>query len=164
MKLTIIVAMDRNGVIGKGDGLPWPKIPEDMTLFRKLTMGKPIIAGYKTYFSLPVTLNGRWPVILTRNQKLKPGTFQSIVRSTAEVKRMMDDPFNPFSEAFVIGGAQAYSALADLCSEAHVTRIDRDYDGDVVFPFPFLESEWAAVLTETIAAGVTHHHYIRRSL
>lgn len=148
MKLSLIVAMSRNGVIGDKGGLPWDCIPEDMRNFRKLTMGKPCIMGRKTWNSIGGVLERRRNIILSRTLELSDAEYVKpiyFVRTPAEAiveafgKRGAD-------EAFVIGGAEIYRLFWPLCEEAHVTTVKLCGDqGDTCFPYVFEKDEWEEV-------------------
>ena len=65
--LSIIAALSENGVIGRDNQLPW-RMPADLAHFKRLTMGKPIIMGRRTWESLPGLLPHRTHVIVTRDR------------------------------------------------------------------------------------------------
>jgi dihydrofolate reductase len=136
--VSLIVAMARNGVIGKDNRLPW-HLPEDLKRFKRLTMGHHIIMGRKTYESIGKLLPGRTSVIVTRRQDyLLPGAI--IAHSLEEaIDRCAND-----DEIFVIGGAEIYRAALDLADRLLVTQIDREIAGDAIFP-PVDWSRWREV-------------------
>ena len=136
--VSLIVAMARNGVIGKDNRLPW-HLPEDLQRFKRLTMGHPIIMGRKTYESIGKLLPGRTSVIVTRRQGyLLPGAIIAHSLEDAIDRCANDD------EIFVIGGAQIYRAALDLADRLLITQIDREIAGDTVFP-PVDWSRWREV-------------------
>jgi dihydrofolate reductase len=126
--VSLIVAMARNGVIGKDNQLPW-HLPEDLKRFKRLTMDHHIIMGRKTYESIGKLLPGRTSVIVTRRQDyLVPGAV--VVHSLEEaIARSAND-----DQIFVIGGAEIYHTALPFADRLLITQIDREVAGDTVFP------------------------------
>ena len=126
--VSLIVAMARNGVIGKDNRLPW-HLPEDLKRFKRLTMGHHIIMGRKTYESIGRLLPGRTSVIVSRRRDyVVPGAI--IAHSLEEaIEHCAND-----DEIFVIGGAEIYRAALPLADRLLITQIDRELAGDTVFP------------------------------
>lgn len=139
--ISLIVAMDRNRVIGAGGRLPW-HIPADLKRFRQLTLGHHVVMGRKTWESIGRPLPGRTNIVLTR----QPG-FRA---EGASVVCSMDDALRLAAgdtEVFVIGGAEIY-ALALACADrAYVTEIDAAFGGDTWFP-PLPANEWREAARE----------------
>ena len=166
MKLSLIVAMDRNGLIGKDGGLPWPRIPEDMRHFRATTKAKPIIVGRKTAGAIP-SLSSRPMYVVSESKRLGPSTVYDLDGCAADVT-VVRSPIHALARIAVewcrwpicCGGATLYRAYQGLFTEAHVTLIDGEFEGDTYFPFPLLGSpEWTPLAEpETLAPGVVHHH------
>ena len=133
--IIIIAAMSRNRVIGKDGRLPW-RIPEDLEHFRRLTLGHPCIMGIKTYESLPVKpLPGRENIVLTSRDIQLPG---------AVVKHSLEEALDYCKgkeKVFICGGASVYEQAMKFADKIELTFIDRDYDGDVLFP-KIDEREW----------------------
>ena len=108
--LAIIVAVADNGVIGKGDALPW-KLSEDMQYFKRVTMGKPIVMGRKTYESIGKPLPGRTNIVISRNAAFSAEGVEiahSLDEALAVANRVAVR--DGAQEILVIGGAQIYSA------------------------------------------------------
>ncbi|WP_047550190.1 dihydrofolate reductase [Methylotenera sp. G11] len=127
-KLSIIVAIAKNRVIGINNTLPW-HLPEDLKRFRALTMGHHIIMGRKTYESLGRLLPGRTTVIVTRNQDYQvEGAL--VAHSLQDAIALCRDD----DEIFLIGGAELYQAGLDLADRLYVTEIDLAVAGDAHFP------------------------------
>ena len=142
-RLSLIVAVARNGVIGKDNRLPW-HIPEDLKHFRALTMGHHIIMGRRTWESIGRPLPGRASVVITRDPGYKaPGAV--VARSLAEALAACagDD------EVFVIGGAGIFQEALASADRIYLTEVQAEYAGDVWFP-P-LGPEWYEVSRETPA-------------
>jgi len=161
MKLSLIVAMDRNGLIGRDGGLPWPRIPEDMRLFKRLTMGKPVIVGRKTFNAIGY-LPFRYTMILSSRGRHK-SPVDDTLRAAAEIAT--GDPGEPLP-IYVVGGAETYAAFRDHVTEAHVTLIDGAYEGDTYFPFPLLDSpEWEPAADPVpLCPSVTYHKLRRKAV
>jgi len=166
VKLELITSTSWNGEIGKGGKLPWEPIPDDMKLFRRLTMDNAIIMGRKTWDAIGrKPLKGRKHVILSRSLTLNDMEYHGdvpiyIARTPAEA---IAEAFDMHSEAYVIGGAKVYKLLGPLCEEAHVTTIKGYFNGDTYFPFCFMNNpEWELVETTDLRDGVDYRRYIRR--
>lgn len=123
----IIVAMDKNRVIGKDGKMPW-HIPGDLKNFRQLTMGNPIVMGRKTHQSIGKILDGRENVILTRNTDFEcPGCV--VLHSVEEVLRRYDG-----KTVYIIGGAEIYRQFLPIVNFLYITYIDDEVGGDTFFP------------------------------
>lgn len=160
MKLSLIVAMDRDGLIGRDGGLPWPRIPEDMRLFRRLTMGRATIVGRETWEGLGASLPGRGVIVMTRAMGLHY-TSRKIARSPGQAIEWAG--LLGHDETCVIGGAETYAEFRDLVDEAHVTLVDGAYEGDTYFPIPLLDSpEWEPAADPVPLAPNATYHKLRR--
>lgn len=120
--------MARNRVIGKGGALPW-HLSEDLKRFRSLTMGHPIIMGRKTHDSIGRALPGRRNIVISRDTSLTIKDIETASSLTAALQLVADADI-----AFVIGGQQIYQLALPLAERIELTLIDRDFDGDVLFP------------------------------
>jgi dihydrofolate reductase len=149
--LKLIFARAANGVIGKDNALPW-HLPEDLAHFRRVTLGSPVIMGRKTCDSLPARfrpLPGRRNVVVTRQAGwLAEGAVA--VHSVAEALSHCTDA----ATAWVIGGAEIYATAFPMATEAVVTEIHADFDGNVFAPQ--FGRNWAEVAREahTGSAGL----------
>ncbi len=144
MKLNLILARARNGVIGNNNTLPW-HLPEDMAHFKRSTLGCPVIMGRKTWDSLPPKfrpLPGRLNVVVTRQIDWRADGAVSANSLEAACAACPPD-----STAWVIGGAELYAQALTLASTAVVTEIDADFEGDAFAPR--FGSEWREVARET---------------
>jgi dihydrofolate reductase len=130
--ISLVVAMARNNVIGRDNGLPWQRLPEDLKHFKALTLGKPVLMGRKTFESIGKPLPGRTNLVLTRDRGWKAAGVV-VVHSLNEA--LTGD------ELSGIGGAELYRQLIPLASRIYLTRIEADIAGDTVFP-PLDASEW----------------------
>lgn len=128
--LSIIVAVAKNNVIGKDNKLIW-HLPEDLKRFKRLTTGKNIIMGRKTFESLGRVLPNRRHIILCNDMEL------NIDNENVEVLEdisLLDKYINSDEEHFVIGGATIYKLLMPYCNKLYITHIDEEFEGDVYFP------------------------------
>lgn len=131
MKLALIAAVARNGVIGRGNALLW-RLPEDLRHFRRTTLGCPVIMGRRTWDSLPPAfrpLPGRRNLVVTRDAGWRAEGAEAAPSLDAALARVADAP-----RAFVTGGAELYALALPHADELLLTEIERDFDGDVRFP------------------------------
>lgn len=134
--LVLVLARAKNGVIGKGGGLPW-HLPEDLKHFRKVTTGHAIIMGRKTYDSIGRPLPQRRSIVISRTPGLVIEGCEvapSLEAAIALAKTTDDEPR-------VIGGAEIYRQALPRASRIFLTEVDRDVEGDVTMP-PFDANEW----------------------
>ena len=129
MKLTAIVAMSKNRVIGRAGTLPW-HYSEDLKFFKRTTLGHPILMGRATFDSIGKPLPGRQNIVLSRTMASREGV--TVLRDVSELAAACPE----VAAVFVIGGARVFEELLPRCDGFYLTFIDRDYDGDVLLP-PF---------------------------
>ena len=136
MKISLIVAVAENGVIGHGGALPW-YVPSDLKTFRRMTMGKPVIMGRKTYASIGKPLPGRDNIVVTRDAAFSAdGTDRAAsVDEALDIARRKAEA-NGADEIMVIGGAEIFALTLPLADRIYLTRIHARPDGDVWFPEP----------------------------
>lgn len=140
-RISLVVAMARNRVIGRDKGLPW-HLPADLRHFKALTMGKPIVMGRRTWESLPGLLPGRRHIVVTRN----PGYRAE----GAEVVHSLDEAVTaagPVNEIMVVGGANLYAQALPLADRIYLTLIEAEIDGDTFFP-SWDSDEWVEVASD----------------
>ncbi|WP_369899853.1 dihydrofolate reductase [Bacillus manliponensis] len=140
--ISLLVAMDKNRVIGKDNDLPW-HLPADLAYFKKVTMGHHIIMGRKTFESIGRPLPGRTNVIITRNTDYKVEGCQ-VIHSIDDVKKMSEETNE---ELFVIGGAEIFKEVLSFANRLYITKIEEEFEGDTFFP-EVSESEWEEVFVE----------------
>ncbi len=126
MTISIIAAIAENGVIGNGNALPWD-IPEDMAHFKRVTMGKPVIMGRKTFESIGRPLPERKNIVMTRSGSIDGCSVAGSIEEALALAEGAD-------EAMVIGGASVYEQFMPLARRIYLTKIDRDFKGDAFFP------------------------------
>ena len=134
MKLSLIVAVSRNGVIGLNNQLPW-HLPEDLKYFKSVTTGKPIVMGRKTYDSIGRPLPGRTNIVITRDASWSaPGVEVAQTLETAlELGATACDAAGA-EEIMVIGGEQIYRMTLPVADRLYLTQVDAEVEGDAYFP------------------------------
>ena len=126
--ISLIAAVSKNDVIGKNNSLPW-HIPEDFAYFKKMTLGKTILMGRRTFESLGKPLPNRKHLVITRQPEYK-------VPDGVEVYHTIDDALaaHPGEDIMVIGGGDIYRQTIDRADTLYITHIDELYPGDTTFP------------------------------
>ena len=129
MKVSLVVAIAQNGVIGRDGGLPW-HLPEDLRHFRRVTTGHAIIMGRKTWDSIGRPLPKRRSIVVSRQPALR--------LDGAEVAGSLDEALalaaQTDPEPMVIGGASMYEAALPRADRIYLTEVLEDAEGDVRFP------------------------------
>lgn len=148
--ISLIAAVDQNGVIGKDGVVPW-HLPDDLRFFRRVTMGKPVIMGRRTYDSIGKPLSGRHNIILTRNPGyVAPGC--TVARSIPAALAAA----GAAPEIMIAGGAELYAALLPTADRLYLTLVEtRVEDGDTFFP-AFDPDAWQEVSREHHSADDRH--------
>ena len=148
--VSIIVATDERGAIGRDGGLPW-RLPDDLKRFKALTMGKPIVMGRKTWESIGKPLPGRHNIVITRQ-----AGFDSARRHRRCVtRRRVACAAGDVPEVCIIGGAEIYRLALPRTDLIHLTRVHAVVDADTYFP-ELGADEWDEVLIEQHAADEKH--------
>lgn len=163
MKLSMIVALDRNRGIGQGNAMPW-HLPDDFKHFKALTLGKPILMGRRTAESIGRVLPGRTNLVLTRSGQV-PFEGMRAVASLDEAKAIAEG--EGAGELCVIGGGEIFRQLLDQASDLYLTWVDAEVPADTHFPQvdPQL---WRETSSEPHPADERHVyafrfvHYVRR--
>lgn len=136
MKLIIsfVVAVAENGVIGRDGAIPW-RVPSDLKIFRRLTMGKPVIMGRKTYDSIGKPLDGRDNIVVTRRTDFSAAGIER-AGSIAEALNIAGEraAARGVDEIAVIGGAEIFAAMLPIAGRIYLTRIHARPAGDTFFP------------------------------
>ena len=127
-RISIIVAMAKNRVIGANNAIPW-RLPAELRMFKAITMGHHIIMGRNTWESIGRLLPGRTTVIVTRQRDYRvPGAIIADSLTSALAACGNGD------EVFVIGGAQLYAAALPIADRLYLTEVDADVAGDTLMP------------------------------
>ena len=157
MKVSLIVAVSSNGVIGKDNDLIW-NLPRDMKFFKDTTMGHCVIMGRRNFESIPHRfrpLPNRNNIIITRKIDYK-AIGCDVVNSIEEAL----DIATQYSEhePFIIGGGEIYKIALekDLVDRIYLTRIHHDFDGDTFFPE--LNKSWRVIEREDFLADENHKY------
>ena len=144
-RVSLIVAMAQNGVIGRGNRLPW-RLPEDLRRFKASTMGKPILMGRKTFESIGHPLAGRLNIVLTRDAHWS-ATGVAVVHTVEAALAAAGDA----GELMVIGGAEIYQLVMPFARRIYLTHVHAEVAGDTFFP-AFDPTQWVDVECEAFAA------------
>lgn len=140
-QISLVCAMDKNRLIGNNNQLPW-HLPADLALFKKTTLGKPIIMGRKTFDSIGKALPGRQNIVITSNQ--------SWTAEGCDIANSIDqavDLAGDSAEIMLIGGASLYQQTIDRAACLYLTLINGEFSGDTWFPEINQKQWW--VETET---------------
>ena len=138
MKISIIVAMATNGVIGRNNQLPW-HLPADLKHFKQTTMGKPILMGRKTWESIGRPLPGRTNIVITRDSSYSAAGCVVVNSIDAAIAAAGEQ-----DEVMVIGGAELYRQVLSDTDTIYLTRIHAVVEGDTCFP-EIRNTEWHQV-------------------
>ena len=134
MKMSLIVAVSRNGVIGLNNQLPW-RLPDDLQYFKSVTMGKPLVMGRKTYDSIGRPLPGRTNIVITRDASWSaPGVNVATTLDDALLLARKACLDSGVDEVMVIGGEQIYRMTITVADRLYVTEVDAEIAGDAFFP------------------------------
>ena len=152
-----IVAVDRQGAIGKGGKLPW-HYSADMKFFKETTIGNACVMGYKTWLTLKRPLPNRLNIVLSRSAEIEPQESVVVLRDVESVLQKADELT---SDLFVIGGAQVYRAFLPYIDKWIVTEVPLTVEGaDTFIPENYLEG-FSLAETKDLAEGLTVSSYIR---
>ena len=159
MKISLVWAMAENRVIGRNNNLPW-YLPEDLKYFKRITLGKPVIMGRKTYESIGKPLPGRANIVVTRNTDFSAEGVRT-VNSLAAAKKLCESigEIDGVDEAMVIGGAEIYTQAMPLADRLYLTEVHANVEGDTFFP-EFDRGGWKEVAREDFeASGSNPYNY-----
>ena len=152
VELALIAALDRNGAIGRDNGLPW-RLPDDLKRFKALTLGKPVLMGRRTAQSLGRALPGRRNLVLTRSGAVPFEGMQAVATVAQAVAIAADDGA---SQLCVIGGGEVYALCLPDATRMHLTHVDLTVEGaDAFFP-SFDPPQWDVVARETHVTDARH--------
>ena len=154
MERSLVVAVSRNGVIGRDNKLPW-KLPDDLAYFKRVTMGKPVVMGRKTWESIGRPLPGRLNVVVTHDPRYQaPGAV--VVNSLEAAWKAAGDA----GEVAVIGGSRIFEETLPIADRIHLTEVDAEVEGDVYFP-EFDRRAWSEREVERHPADDRHQYPYR---
>ena len=168
MRLSMVMAMDRNQLIGKDDALPW-HLPAELAYFKSVTMGKVLIMGRKTYASIGKPLPGRISVVVSSSGVLdtaenadyiadgKLYLCSSLDDAIAQARLLIERREENSSavqlthdEAAIIGGAQLCEAAMAMTDRLYLTVIDAEFDGDTWLK-SFREQDWNEISVNNVS-------------
>jgi dihydrofolate reductase len=151
MKLSLIVALDRNFAIGRDGAMPW-HLPDDLKRFKALTLGKPTLMGSKTARAIGRALPGRENLVMTRGDT-PPYSGQRVVHALDEAIRIAGD-----GELAVIGGGEIFTLALPRATHLYLTWVDAAVEGaDAFFP-RFDPREWKETARTPHPADAKHDH------
>ena len=142
MKISLIAAMASNRIIGLDNKMPW-HLPADLKHFKRVTLGKPIIMGRKTYESIGRALPGRLNIVMSRDAQYKledatvVSTHESAIAAAGQAEEVM-----------VIGGGHIYEQFLTQADQLYLTFIALDVEGDTQFPDYESMGEWKVMEEE----------------
>ncbi len=158
MSIIGIVAVDRNGAIGKGGTLPW-HYSSDMKFFKETTTGHACVMGWNTWLTLKGPLKNRLNVVLTRKHRIEENSSVVVMHDIDSVIALNS---NLTSDLFVIGGANVYSEFLPYINKWIVTEVPVTVSGaDTFVPSNYLEG-FHCVETKELSEGLIVKYYERK--
>ena len=134
MDIIIVAAVAENGVIGRGNALPW-RLKSDMAHFRNLTMAKPVVLGRKTFASIGKPLSGRTTIVISRDQNFSAPGVVVAPNFEAALATARGDALRRNAGAIIVaGGADIYVQALPLATRMVITEVRKRVDGDTRFP------------------------------
>ncbi len=152
LKVALVLAVAKNGVIGDQNKLPW-NLPSDLKRFKETTIGHPIIMGRKTYESIGKPLEGRDNIVLTRGsivENTSVHTANSLEEACSLAKRFAAN--RGVDEIMIIGGGDIFEQTRGMADKIYLTTVDMEAEGDTVFE-PLQATNWELVSSEDVKAG-----------
>jgi dihydrofolate reductase len=152
-RLSIIAAVAANGVIGRGNGLPW-HLAGDLKWFKALTLGHHMIMGRRTFDSVGKPLPGRTTVVITRDATYQPPAGVVVVAT-------IDDAIGVAAhdeEPFICGGGEIYRQTLHRATRMYITQVHADIEGDTTFPEFDDVNEWKLVDREDFEADAKNDY------
>ena len=156
MKISMIAAMAHDRVIGKDNQMPW-HMPADLAHFKRVTLGKPVLMGRKTFESIGRPLPGRRNLVISRNPSYQADGIEVVGSVEAALALLAD---NEVAEVMVIGGGHLYAELLPKADCLYLTRIELEVEGDTRFP-AFADEQWQCVEREVHQADEKNPHPYR---
>ena len=145
MLISFVVAMDEQGVVGINNTLPW-RLSADLQNFKKITLGKPIVMGRKTYESIGKALPGRENIVITRQRDYRPEGC-TVFSSLDDVYEYCAD----IPEVIIIGGAELFKQTLDHAERIYLSEVHARVEGDAFFP-DLNRDDWQEVSREEFPA------------
>lgn len=156
MQISMIAAMAHDRVIGLDNQMPW-HLPADLAHFKRVTLGKPVLMGRKTFESIGRPLPGRRNLVISRNPDYQADGVEMVSSVEVALARLQGEGVE---ELMVIGGGHLYAQLLPRADRLYLTRIDLAVEGDTRFP-AFDDGRWQLVESEPHAADEKNPHPYR---
>ncbi|MCC0091024.1 type 3 dihydrofolate reductase [Aeromonas veronii] len=153
MKISMIAAMAHDRVIGKDNQMPW-HLPADLAHFKRITLGKPILMGRKTFESIGRPLPGRRNLVISRNPDYQAEGIEVVGSVEAALALLAG---SSVEELMVIGGGHLYAEMLPSADCLYLTRIDLAVEGDTRFP-AFDDGQWQRIECESHPADEKNPH------
>ena len=144
--LSMIVATADNRIIGKENTMPW-HLPADLAYFKKITLGKPIIMGRKTFESIGRPLPGRRNIVISRDENYQAQGVETVTSVDSALALV-----NDVEEIMVIGGGAIYAHCMSAATRLYITHIKASIEGDTQFPDYDVINDWQKVKSELVKA------------
>jgi dihydrofolate reductase len=152
MMISLVVAIAENGVIGRNGGLPW-RLSHDLQTFRRITIGKPVIMGRKTFQSLKKPLEGRDNIVVSRDENFQhDGAIVERDLTAALARATSCAEARGVAEIMVIGGTDVFKEALPLARFIYKTEVHARPDGDALFP-GIDWSEWEELARTPLPKG-----------
>ncbi|MFM5357124.1 type 3 dihydrofolate reductase [Aeromonas veronii] len=153
MKISMIAALAKKQVIGKNNLMPW-HMPADLAHFKRVTLGKPVLMGRKTFESIGRPLPGRRNLVISRNPGYQAEGIEVVSSVEAALALLAG---SSVEELMVIGGGHLYAEMLPSADCLYLTRIDLAVEGDTRFP-AFDDGQWQRVDCESHPADEKNPH------
>ncbi|MFM4835843.1 type 3 dihydrofolate reductase [Aeromonas veronii] len=153
MKISMIAAMAHDRVIGKDNQMPW-HLPADLAHFKRVTLGKPVLMGRKTFESIGRPLPGRRNLVISRNPDYQAEGIEVVGSVEAALALLAG---SSVEELMVIGGGHLYAEMLPSADCLYLTQIDLAVEGDTRFP-AFDDGHWQRVDCESNPADEKNPH------
>lgn len=153
MKISMIAAMAHDRVIGKDNQMPW-HLPADLAHFKRVTLGKPVLMGRKTFESIGRPLPGRRNLVISRNPGYQAEGIEVVDSFEAALALLVS---SAVEELMVIGGGHLYAEMLPSADRLYLTQIDLAVEGDTRFP-AFDDGQWQRIDCESHPADEKNPH------
>ena len=152
IELVLVAAVGENGVIGRDNALPW-RLKSDLQHFRRVTIGRPVVMGRKTYLSIGKPLPGRTNIVITRDRDFAAaGVVVAHDLASALTVARADALRRGADAVMIVGGAEIFAQTMDDAHRLEITIVHARPDGDTLFP-PIDAGRWHAVARDEHPAG-----------
>jgi dihydrofolate reductase len=150
--VVLLAAVAENGVIGRDNALPW-RLKSDLQRFRALSIGKPVVMGRKTYYSIGKPLPGRTNIVVTRDPNFRADGVVTASSVDAALEAARDDARRRgANEIIVIGGTEIFAQTMDMADRLEITHVHARPAGDTYFP-PIDPKHWREAARSDHPAG-----------